>query len=493
MNLQISIASPLPAETWIATVDLDGGGRELIRIEDGWFEGEMPAAPRRITGSMEKGEGARASATAAPSGPAGERRPTDVAELFGSGVEVPPSGRLDLQLLWLAPCDGQPQKLPKGKRFGSYEHTLCAKLIGKDAAGKVLRIHAIDAHFSEDTELDVGGKALRFGTIIAMAGDYYAHLDDQAAASFGWAWPAMDGLSGWIAGDYRSTTLAADDVTAVQMLEQHILREAAGGNVGALATALDSARSKYPLRRYLALASQNICHFACQSKGYSERGNPALALYRAYHRRALLEARAAGESGRREGLDAALVVDAFGCHFLTDLFASGHIRVPRGILGERFGIVRGALVLAKLFHDEDNQLGLWVTTLRPSGDRRVVWRAFGDDTLQIEEAKVHLAQIQEAVRRSVADVFVAYCSARKGLASPALPGAEDMIPVPLPPGERPRLGKDVAPSGAMPDFPPNHLPMFDVLGDGRVGLRLQDTYVPLELANVTPAPGIVVP
>jgi len=62
---------------------------------------------------------------------------------------------------------------------------------------------------------------------------------------------------------------------------------------------------------------------------------------------------------------------AYGMHFMTDAFASGHIRTPRGVLGQR-----GAF-LAKVMHDIDNKVGLWVKN--GFGE---VWRAFGDGYLE---------------------------------------------------------------------------------------------------------------
>ena len=95
------------------------------------------------------------------------------------------------------------------------------------------------------------------------------------------------------------------------------------GEFAVLAT--ETATTTYSVRRYLALASQNFCHFAATANPHDD-GPDALRLYREYHARAMREAaRAASNAGFRR----ALVTDAFGCHFLTDLFASGHMRVPR--------------------------------------------------------------------------------------------------------------------------------------------------------------------
>lgn len=485
MDLTLSMTSPLPPEPLVLRVELEGRNQVHVLVEEGWFQGEVAARPLSVVGVTALPEGAALLRSRSPSPAApldGERPAVDIVALFRDGVAVPEGGALRLHLLWLAPCDGAAEETVETTRFGSVEHSLCALLIGKGANGKRLEHHGIRAHFTGESTFDVGGKPLDFGMIIALAGDFYAHLDDRARTDFAWAWPPMESIVGWLAGDYRGTTLAGDTAEAVKGLHDHIHAEAAGIQFGGVAKAIDSVRLKHPMRRYLALASQNHCHFACQDWSYSEQGNPALDLYRAYHRRALEEARAAGKSGERAGLDAALVVDAFGCHFLTDLFASGHIRTPRAVLGERFGIAMGALVMSKRMHDEDNRKGLWVTPLQRGDGPRVVWRAYGDDCLFKPEAKAHFAQIQEAVRRSAAEVFAAYCEGASGMPVQAGPRAEELIPVPLLPGEGPAPASDVLPDGqsSFPDHPPNHAPMYRLLEDGRVAERVFGKYVPLE-------------
>jgi hypothetical protein len=475
----------------VASVELDGGAQALVILSDGAFDGVLAARPRRLTlTSFAPAAGMARSdrtTTAARREPAMQRSRIDIGVLFRRGVEVPPDGRISLELLWLAPCDGEPalDEMParEGTRFGSFEHTLCASHVGKTADGmEELEIAGIRAGFTSETKLRVGGKMLVFGEIIALAGDFYAHLDEDARAECEWAWaPPPTGVSGWLAGDYRATTLAGDRANAVDTIRKHIFAED-GGFFDKVSCLIDHAVGQYPTRRYLALASQNACHFACQPTGYADDHNEALALYRAYHRRALNEAAAARPDGDRDRLHAALVVDAFGCHFLTDLFASGHIRVPRRILGDRFGIVRGALMMAKKMHDEDNHIGLWCTVRsqrRPG--HRVVWRAYGDGALAKPEATVHLGCVKEAVRVSVAEVFAAFAAAR-----PSDVGrAEDLVPVPLAAGEMP-TGDDVFPSGDLaPPVRPNHFPLYMILRDGRVAERVgapdRNEYRPLEI------------
>jgi len=55
----------------------------------------------------------------------------------------------------------------------------------------------------------------------------------------------------------------------------------------------------------------------------------------------------------------ALAMCAFACHFLTDLYASGHLRTPRKKMAGEFGPIAGGL-FSKCMHDEDNFNGLSV-------------------------------------------------------------------------------------------------------------------------------------
>lgn len=71
-------------------------------------------------------------------------------------------------------------------------------------------------------------------------------------------------------------------------------------------------------------------------------------------------------------LQRAYLVDAFGLHFGSDLFASGHTRTPRKELLTVCTETAGGL-LANYMHDEDGRNGLSVVNAR--GDR---WTALGD-------------------------------------------------------------------------------------------------------------------
>src|SRR5206468_1692437 len=122
----------------------------------------------------------------------------------------------------------------------------------------------------------------------------------------------------------------------------------------------------FPRGRFLELAGVNFDHF----------GRDAVAAYRAAHAAACQAAREAKDAGsaaeQRRGLERAYLMNAGADHFLTDLFASGHLRVPRRELHEHGFVKMVGDLLAKRMHDEDNQLGLVVVNRR-----RQEWRAYG--------------------------------------------------------------------------------------------------------------------
>jgi len=116
--------------------------------------------------------------------------------------------------------------------------------------------------------------------------------------------------------------------------------------------------------------------------------------------------------------------------------------------------------MSKDMHEEDNVRGLWCQPSKSSGSS-VVWRAYGDSMLREEVSRQHLSQVQEAVRRSAAEVFAAYCAAMTSNKIPSVACAEDIVPVPLPPGEGPRITA-IMPDGSSPprNAFPNHWPLY---------------------------------
>jgi hypothetical protein len=294
---------------------------------------------------------------------------------------------------------------------------------------------------------------------------------------FGKSWPDPKGLTWLLDSDYREPPLLEENVSTTRDILATFERElnrilTQQPPESWWETLKTGATTNVPLRRFLALASVNFCHFGAQpwDGSFNEAPNEALHAYRYYHRRALAQAEVAGQwpdtADARQAkigklLDA-LVVEAFACHFLTDLFASGHIRVPRREIAKRFGVIKGSLIMSKAMHDEDNRMGLFCTTLLEQTPR-IVWRAVGDGELLKGEAELHLAVVQEAVRRSAGEVFLRFCGTRDVQKEQT---AEALLPVPLAAGSAP-LPTDVHPFelGSPPSGPPNHFPLYILASD----------------------------
>lgn len=145
---------------------------------------------------------------------------------------------------------------------------------------------------------------------------------------------------------------------------------------------------------YLEVVSQNYDHFGWNNMvAYVEYHNKALLLAkRAY------ELRSSDLNSARKLFNKAMVFNAFADHYLTDSFASGHIRVPRiqikrwakGQLSGPLPMSRGDLLTMFLHNVESRNLrtkkevGLRVQNSRGDtwltrGDGNLNWRATNSD------------------------------------------------------------------------------------------------------------------
>ena len=177
--------------------------------------------------------------------------------------------------------------------------------------------------------------------------------------------------------------------------------------------------------RYLSLAMDNIDHF----------GDNAMLTYQAGHQLALAEAIRGFRHDDPKSLVMAYALNAFASHFLSDRFASGHIRTPRSriVQAVTFSPLTAAL-LTLYMHDEDNFYGFHVHNLR--GDH---WVAYGDKAYFLPKSLQHNTILNEALQASADAILFAY---EHGYA-PDESVLESLLPIPD--ESAPKVSQDIAP------------------------------------------------
>lgn len=173
--------------------------------------------------------------------------------------------------------------------------------------------------------------------------------------------------------------------------------------------------------RYLELAANNFDHFGEDAAVAFETGL-RLGIARAETARTMKNEVRIDEVRITELLTEAVGYVLFACHFLTDLYAAGHIDTPRRALLNAVAKLPldsvpdlGAIsftkraragLFAKAMHDEDCKLGLYVH--QPNSGTK--WQAFGDGKDLSEENKPNAEKAAEAVSLALEDIYLTYMS-----------------------------------------------------------------------------------
>lgn len=173
------------------------------------------------------------------------------------------------------------------------------------------------------------------------------------------------------------------------------------------------------------LKSQGL-YMRVSSKGGDHFGRYALENYLIAHRVAL---ETAATAKNNDDLLLAYAYEAYGDHYLTDLFSSGHERTPivelmnlsdeeelnllfnNKLLAnmlQKNGITKQYILLslAKFMHDQDNESGLFITDLGNSSG--VGWSAYGDKYLFVNNNSKNVTKIQEALQNGVNQIAGVY-------------------------------------------------------------------------------------
>jgi hypothetical protein len=210
----------------------------------------------------------------------------------------------------------------------SYEH----RALGDAATGAAM--------------VNLGGESgeeafwLSFGDVVALSGDFFR---PQGAAPAGSQVEAVERTGGALftmgrlPGQGGTRPGTRDEIICalkVVTVDEAVLdpRFEPGGRFGHFSFSPRADRSDVERAvrdRYLSLAAVNDDHFAAPGRSDVPTGSgfgSARAAYRHLHRAALGEAWALGRRG--SDLAPAMAREAAAQHYLTDAFASGHVRTP---------------------------------------------------------------------------------------------------------------------------------------------------------------------
>ncbi|MDD0971300.1 MULTISPECIES: phospholipase [Pseudomonas] len=309
------------------------------------------------------------------------------------------------------PVTTPPAQALKGKpqlRFEGAEHTA----IGDNT--RLRFVENAEPVIAQNVPLHLpNGLALTYGQVLALGGDFYGIVDRPINEG---ATPA-DRLQRFIAAFDTLAALPTSKVEATQILaimqkeidavkqaikdgkQPHEAYDALGDTLseewnritggGSFVSAL------FPLGRYLKLAANNADHF----------GEWARLAYIAGHTAALQTAAAAHASQDELQLERAYAMNAFADHYLTDLFSSGHLRVPRKAMAAAVTPSDLGSLITRFMHDEDSKFGLKVRN--GHGEQ---WRAFGDKRYFDATDADNRNQVNQAVQDSADEVYAAYSS-----------------------------------------------------------------------------------
>jgi hypothetical protein len=292
-------------------------------------------------------------------------------------------------------------------RFEGGEHTA----IGDDI---FLSFDAAHDKKAKDVPLRLPNElALTYGQVLALGGDFYGIPDRPISEG---STPA-DRLQRFIAAYESLAVLPASRAEATKILtvmkkeidavnqaiadgkEPHEAYDALGDTLSEEWNRITGGGSfvsaMFPLGRYLKLAANNADHFA----------QYAQLAYIAGHSVALQHALTAKTSQDKKLLEQAYAMNAFADHFLTDLFSSGHLRVPRKEIAAAVTPSDLGSLITRFMHDEDSKFGLKVRN--DNGDQ---WRAYGDKRYFDSGDSVNRVHVKQAVQDSADEIFAAYLS-----------------------------------------------------------------------------------
>ena len=276
-------------------------------------------------------------------------------------------------------------------KFSAGEHTI----IGDMGYGKACdkRNDCLAKFFRAD-----GAEDFSYGELVAFSGDFYESAEELfKEQKQPWYKPLQNNVGG------NKKLFQQEVEAALSMMDGH--------STGEYPDFSHFFAMNYT--NYLSLAEHNAKHFGFNNiRQYVTEHTKALSLAAKARSLKAEQPQVAQETFRQ-----AIFQNAFADHFLTDSFASGHIRNPRQQTmewAESRGLpIRTAAALNKVLHDRDGEM-------RQSGEHGLpVRNARGDEWFARCDAQLFfknnldtpaVAMVTEAVELSLDEIFSAYDS-----------------------------------------------------------------------------------
>ncbi|NUO55028.1 MAG: hypothetical protein HOV78_00070 [Hamadaea sp.] len=245
------------------------------------------------------------------------------------------------------------------------------------------------------------GPTITYGQGIALGGDFYGVVDQPISTA-----EDPDGVfrRGWF--QLATPYIPHERSRILGIMEVEIKLVMAAYNAGKDPSKVyEEIGDRYSIDwafetvfRYPRLSLKNFDHF----------GANAVKAYSVGHAIALDEARLAanepkGSVLRQTRLERAYAMNAFADHFLTDLFSTGHLRVPRVELYDTINDKIVAGNLARTMHNEDSKYGLVVRNKK--GEE---WFAYGDKRLLDKVSADNRQHVTAAAQTSADEVWTAF-------------------------------------------------------------------------------------
>lgn len=228
------------------------------------------------------------------------------------------------------------------------------------------------------------GTEITFGEIIALAGDYFGVYLEPIALG------ATDDIRRERFLDAYAELKSCDPET-IYNITQDISYDHEDNKI------LVRDINKHVIR----LALHNIDHFDDYATSAFATGYQ-LAMEAAVH-----AGHEADPQRQQEELAYAYTLLAYACHFLTDRFAAGHVRVPRMQLDQLFSPEIGSL-MSFFQHNEDGDMGLELQSATVNSAEVTPFMGFGDGHLFQVRNNACRERVKSAVQAVADEIYQAF-------------------------------------------------------------------------------------